>query len=239
MPQSHLSRARGLVQIPSSRSEYDINSKRHWMNRNSSSRVYFIPIIMATRTTTKKLKPELLQFKRFAAIDFETADFGRDSACAVAVVVVDSGEIIYKGCSLIRPPRREFVFSYLHGITWEDVARQPDFKEFWPKLLPLFKGVDFIAAHNASFDRSVLYTCCEVSGAPLPDTKFLCTMRLARRLWNLHPTKLPDVCRHLNISLKHHDPASDALACAEIVLETFDKGVPESAMLKERTGSKY
>ena len=169
---------------------------------------------------------------RFAALDFETADYGRDSACAVAVVVVDSGAIVYKGCSLIRPPRRNFVFTYLHGISWEDVANQPDFKEFWPKLKPLFNGVDFIAAHNAAFDRSVLYTCCEDCGVTAPDTRFLCTMRLARRLWDIRPTKLPDVCNYLNIALKHHDPASDALACAQIVLETVDKGVPESALLK-------
>jgi DNA polymerase III subunit epsilon len=180
-----------------------------------------------------KRKADLLKFKRFTAIDFETADYGRDSACAVAVVVVDSGEIIYKGCSLIRPPRRNFVFTYLHGITWEDVATQPNFKEFWPRLRPLFKGVDFVAAHNASFDRSVLYRCCEDSGVSAPDMRFLCTMRLARRLWNVRPTRLPDVCNYLNISLKHHDPASDALACAEIVMETMEQGVPSSAMLKD------
>lgn len=207
------------------------------------SREYFTTITMATRTSAQKRNPEPLRFKRFAAIDFETADFGRDSACAVAVVVVDSGEIIYKGCSLIRPPRREFIFSYLHGITWEDVAGQPDFKEFWPKLLPLFNGVDFIAAHNASFDRSVLHACCEGCGAPLPGTKFLCTMRLARRIWNLRPTRLPDVCRYLNIALQHHDAASDALACAKIVLAALENGVPQSAMLNEpltadRSGSR-
>jgi DNA polymerase III subunit epsilon len=188
---------------------------------------------MNKQKSTRNRQPELLRFKRFAAIDFETADYGRDSACAIAAVVVDSGKIIYKGCSLIRPPRRNFIFSYLHGITWEDVAMQPSFKEFWPKLMPLFMGVDFIAAHNASFDRSVLYTCCNEAGIKPPDHGFLCTMRLARRLWNLRPTKLPDVCRHLNISLQHHDAASDALACASIVLETVDKGVPISAMLKK------
>lgn len=189
---------------------------------------------MKKKETTRKRKPELLKFKRFAAIDFETADYGRDSACAVAAVVVDSGKIIYKGCSLIRPPRRNFVFTYLHGITWEDVANQPNFKEFWPKLRPLFKDVDFVAAHNASFDRSVLFTCCEECGAAAPDIRFLCTMRLARRLWNLRPTKLPDVCQYLGIGLKHHDAASDALACAEIVMTTVDKGIPFSAMLKEK-----
>ena len=41
---------------------------------------------------------------------------------------------------------------------------------------------------------------------------------MARRAWNLRPTKLPDVCRHLGITLNHHDALSDALACAKIVI---------------------
>jgi len=181
----------------------------------------------------KKREPDLLPFNRFAAIDFETADYGRDSACAIAVIVAESGKIVYKGYSLIRPPRRDFVFSYLHGITWNDVKNEPTFKEFWPKMRPLFKGVDFVAAHNASFDRSVLYSCCGNASVNPPVTEFLCTMKLARRLWNLRPTKLPDVCRHLGISLNHHDAASDALACAQIVLQTTGRGIPTGALLKK------
>ena len=185
------------------------------------------------RHTKTPQKPSNIFFNRFAAIDFETADYGRDSACALAVVVVEAGKIIYKGCTLVRPPRRDFVFSYLHGITWEDVRDKPDFKVLWPKIMPLFKGVDFIAAHNASFDRSVLYTCCGNAYVKPPGAEFLCTMKLARRLWDLRPTKLPDVCKHLGISLHHHDAASDALACARIVLESMNRGVPAGAMLKK------
>lgn len=43
-------------------------------------------------------------------------------------------------------------------------------------------------------------------------------MKLARRTWGLRPAKLPDVCRHLGIGLRHHDALSDAEACARIVL---------------------
>jgi DNA polymerase III subunit epsilon len=182
----------------------------------------------------KKRKPESIQFNRFAAIDFETADYGRDSACALAVVISEKGEIIKKAYSLIRPPRRDFVFSYLHGITWKDVEKKPSFKELWPELEGLFIDVDFIAAHNASFDRSVLHTCCEATGHKAPDKNYLCTMKLARRVWNIRPTKLSDVCRHFQIQLRHHDATSDALACAKIVLEAIEAGVPESAILKER-----
>ena len=179
----------------------------------------------------QNIKSAVVSFKRFAAIDFETADYGRDSACALAVVIGENGSIINQVYSLIKPPRKDFVFSWLHGITWEHVKTKPTFKELWPNIEHLFDGVDFIAAHNASFDRGVLQTCCEATGHKPPDNNYLCTMKLARRVWNIRPTKLSDVCRHFNIQLNHHDAASDAFACANIVLKSVPTGIPNSAFL--------
>jgi DNA polymerase-3 subunit epsilon len=155
---------------------------------------------------------------RFVAIDFETADHQRDSACAVALVRVEGDRIVARECHLIRPPRRQFVFTHLHGIMWEDVAHQPTFGQLWPRLQPLLWNVDFLAAHNAPFDRSVLAACCEAAGLAPPTLPFLCTVRLARQTWKLHPAKLSDVCQYLKIGLQHHHAASDAEACARIVL---------------------
>jgi len=154
----------------------------------------------------------------FVAIDFETADYSPDSACALGLVRVENHQIVHRTYSLIKPPRRRFVFTYLHGITWEDVARQPTFAKFWPTITPLLEGIDFLAAHNASFDRSVLQRCCETAGIRPPKTPFQCTVRLARQTWNIYPTKLNNVCDHLGITLKHHHAASDAEACALIVI---------------------
>jgi DNA polymerase-3 subunit epsilon len=154
----------------------------------------------------------------FVALDFETADYPRDSACALGLVRVENHRIVQRAYNLIRPPRRRFAFTYLHGITWEDVAHQPTFAELWPSLTPILKGVDFLAAHNASFDRSVLHQCCETAGMTPPAIPFECTVRLARQTWNIYPTKLNHVCDHLGITLKHHFAASDAEACALIVI---------------------
>jgi DNA polymerase-3 subunit epsilon len=156
--------------------------------------------------------------KSFVAIDFETADSQRDSACAVALVRVEQGRIASRRCYLIRPPRRQFLFTPLHGITYADVMHQPAFRELWPQLLYNLRGIDFLAAHNASFDRSVMRACCEAQGLTMPKIPFLCTVRLARQTWQLKPATLPDVCRHLKIVLTHHHVASDAEACARIVL---------------------
>lgn len=154
----------------------------------------------------------------FVAIDFETADYGADSACAVALVRVEGSRIVQRSHFLIRPPREYFVFSYLHGITWEMVAQEPTFGELWPELKHLLADAEFLSAHNAPFDRGVLQSCCAAHGLKPPRIPFLCTVKLARRTWKLYPTKLPDVCTFLGISLEHHNPASDAEACARIVI---------------------
>ncbi len=154
----------------------------------------------------------------FVALDFETADHGRDSACAVGVVRVRGEEIVERHHWLIRPPRARFVFTYLHGITWERVANEPSFGELWPQLAVRLGGVAFVAAHNAAFDREVLRTCCAAARVQPPAMRFECTMQMARAVWNVRPTALPDVCRFLGIALNHHDALSDAEACARIVI---------------------
>jgi DNA polymerase-3 subunit epsilon len=154
----------------------------------------------------------------FVALDFETADYSPDSACALGLVRVENHRIVERTYSLIKPPRRRFVFTYIHGITWEDVAQQPSFAELWPAYSPMLEGIDFLAAHNASFDRSVLHKCCVAAGLEPPQIPFRCTVQLARQTWNIKPTKLNNVCDHLGITLKHHHAASDAEACALIVI---------------------
>jgi DNA polymerase-3 subunit epsilon len=155
----------------------------------------------------------------FAAIDFETANNRRNSACSLSIVTVRDNEVKDQVTCLIRPPTRRFEFTNIHGIRWKDVQDMPSFDDLWPFISEKLQGVKFIAAHNAAFDRSVLYGCCEHYGLTAPSIPFVCTVQLARKAWNIYPTKLPDVCRKLRIELNHHDAASDALACAQIVIK--------------------
>jgi DNA polymerase-3 subunit epsilon len=154
----------------------------------------------------------------FTAIDFETANERADSACAVGVVRVERGVVVRRFARLIRPPTRRFVFSWLHGITWDDVADAPRFAEVWPELRALCSGVDFVAAHNASFDAGVLDACCDRASVPRLRARYECTVALARRTWGIYPTRLDVVAARLGLPLCHHDAASDAEACAQIVL---------------------
>ena len=159
----------------------------------------------------------------FVAMDFETADNGRDSACSVGVVKVENLSITSSAHWYIRPPRRDFLFSWLHGITWEKVKNEPDFAGIWPELAEFCSGASFIAAHNAPFDRGVLEACCSAAGLPRPEWPFRCTVRAARNVLCISPAKLDNVCRELSIELKHHDALSDASACARIMIEAIKK----------------
>ncbi|HON58188.1 MAG TPA: 3'-5' exonuclease [Smithella sp.] len=159
----------------------------------------------------------------FLALDFETANYYRDSACALGLVRVEHNAIVEQASFLIRPPYRDFVFSYLHGFSWEDVADQPDFRQQWENIKPFFKNIDFAVAHNASFDHNVLRACCARYGIVPPEVDFKCTMRLCRQIFGLYPTNLPAVCRNFKIDLRHHDALSDTLACAKIMIEIIKK----------------
>lgn len=153
----------------------------------------------------------------FTALDFETADNGRDSACAVGLARVEGGKIVGTAYRLIRPPRRQIIFTYIHGLAWEDLKDSPDFAGVWPEIAGFFEGIDFIAAHNAPFDKGVLYACCAAAGLEPPAQPFRCTVREARAL-GIRPATLSHVCHHLSIPLKHHNALSDAEACAQIMI---------------------
>jgi DNA polymerase-3 subunit epsilon len=160
----------------------------------------------------------------FVAIDFETADHGPDSACAVGLVRVSGATIVNRKYYLIRPTRSSFFFTPVHGITWEHVERQPTFELLWPRIRHLLLGADFIASHSVSFDRRVLETCCRAAMVPPPEIRYVCTVKLARRVWDIRPTNLSNVCTDLGLSLNHHKALSDAEACAGIVIAAFRCG---------------
>jgi DNA polymerase-3 subunit epsilon len=166
----------------------------------------------------RRIKPLAIPDGPFVAIDFETADYDSDSACAVGLSRVEGSEIVARKVMLLRPPRPYFIFTYIHGITWGHVKDSPTFAEAWPELSRFLDGVEFLAAHNASFDRRVLEACCLQARVSVPQTPFLCTVQVSRKTWRLRTNKLPDVCSHLGLSLKHHDAGSDADACAQIVI---------------------
>lgn len=161
---------------------------------------------------------------KFVAIDFETANNSRASACSVGLVTVENNQIISETVFLIKPPTSQFLFTDIHGLTWDDVKNEQTFDELWPNLDEIISGADYLVAHNAPFDKGVLNKCCEEYDIQVPDVLFMCTVRLARSQWGINPTKLNNVCETLNIPLNHHEALSDARASAKIVMIAESEG---------------
>jgi DNA polymerase-3 subunit epsilon len=105
----------------------------------------------------------------FVGLDFETADHGTDSACAVGLVRVEGDRIISREQYLIRPTRNSFFFTPIHGIAWEHVCEEPTFEQLWPRIQNMLDGAEFVASHNAGFDRRVLEACCQAAQIPRPN----------------------------------------------------------------------
>ena len=137
----------------------------------------------------------------FAAIDFETANYYRESACETGVAWVETGRIIRnKSVGFrIRLPKDFFTFTHIHGIDWSMVADEPTFEERWPDIEPILESADFLAAHNVPFNRSVLRACFEYAGFEMHDIPFKCTLAMARGRWGLNPAKLTDLCEFSGI----------------------------------------
>jgi DNA polymerase III subunit epsilon len=155
----------------------------------------------------------------FVAIDFETANEKRSSACALGLVVVTDGVIVEKLSWLIRPPELYFnpYNTYIHGITKKDVIDKPEFDQLWVTLREYLEGKT-IVAHNASFDLSVLRSILDTYNIPYPELRYFCTVTIAKNVWpDLLNHRLNSVAQRLGLKFKHHDAVEDAFVAAEIV----------------------
>lgn len=170
------------------------------------------------RSTTGGL-PRSAEGADFVAIDFETANSSRASACSVGVAVVRAGVVVEHGSALINP--ETFFDGYnmaVNGIGPDDVADAPTFAELWPQLSVLLSG-QVVAAHVATFDLGVLRQSVaryELLGI---DAEAMCSWRLAKRAWKAYPSYgLAYLSGELGLALDHHEAGSDAAACAGVVL---------------------
>ncbi|WOP19701.1 exonuclease domain-containing protein [Raineyella sp. LH-20] len=165
----------------------------------------------------------------FVAIDFETANSSRASACAVGLAVVEGGLVTAQQGWLIRPPASACRFERrniaIHGITAADcAARGLTWTETARRLEAMTDG-RVAVAHNAPFDRSVWAAANAESGIATGTAPFVCTLDLARRAFpHLHRPlpnyKLDTVAMALALpAFHHHDAEDDAVTAAMIVIE--------------------
>lgn len=178
---------------------------------------------------------------KYTVIDFETANNKRSSACALGIVVVENNEIVEEVAYLIKP--RDMYFASMniaiHGIRPEDVAHESHFDELYHHVFKRYLENQLVVAHNASFDMSVLRACLNEYGIEFPELNYLCTVKIAQKMWpHLHRHSLDVVSDFLNFKFKHHDAFDDARACANILVQSCRLKSENPLTLSKKLGVK-
>lgn len=117
----------------------------------------------------------------FIAIDFETANSKRTSACSLGITTVKDNKIVDTKSYLIKPYPYYFdaINVSIHGITKMDVKDAPTFDILWKDISAMFEN-QIIVAHNSAFDISVLSRMLAHYDIPFPECDSLCTYKISR-----------------------------------------------------------
>jgi DNA polymerase-3 subunit epsilon len=155
------------------------------------------------------------------AIDFETANEQRGSACSVGLAWIEDGKVTRVEERLIRP--RDMRFSgmniAIHGIRPEHVEDSPEFPEVMDEFHDDFRGATMIA-HNAAFDFSVWRASLDIYRQSYPELTYLCSLKMSQKVWTHLPShRLNVIASHLSLRFVHHNAAEDAAVCAAAALE--------------------
>lgn len=156
----------------------------------------------------------------FVAIDFETATSSRASACAVAVAMVEDGQVKDVQRWLIQPPGNEYDgFNVsIHGITPAMTKDSPTMAAVWPEVLAVV-GDWPLVAHYAAFDMSVLRNALTADGSEWPNVTYFCTCTLAKRGWpGMLSYRLVDLADECGLMFQHHEPGADAATAAQLAI---------------------
>jgi DNA polymerase-3 subunit epsilon len=161
---------------------------------------------------------------RVIAVDFETANESRGSACSVGLAWIENSKIVRVEERLIRPKEMRFSgFNIsIHGIHPEDVENAPEFPEVMDEFKEDFSN-SILIAHNAAFDMSVWRATLDQYRLPYPSFDYLCTLKMAQKIWlDLPSHRLNAVADFLGLSFEHHNAAEDALMCGHVALAAAD-----------------
>jgi DNA polymerase-3 subunit epsilon len=165
----------------------------------------------------------------FVAIDYETANADKRSACSLGVSVVQNGRIVDTFQSLIKPPAEFSEFDpfnvMIHGINKKDVANAPQFLEVWSMIEKCNKNYELpFVCHYSGFDIRVTQNLFTYHGKQIENLSFYDTLTIAKKMWpQLLNHKLNTLSSKFGIELEHHKASSDAEACARIALKQMEE----------------
>ncbi len=163
-----------------------------------------------------------LQSETVAVVDFETTGMGPQHgarATEVAVVILRGGQIVDQYASLMHTgvPVPPFI-QRLTGITDDMLDAAPGAREVMAAVAERTKGCPMVV-HNASFDRGFWLEEMRRAGEDATQTPFICTVKLARRLYPEAPNcKLGTLAAYHQLAPhgRAHRALADALVTAQL-----------------------
>jgi DNA polymerase III subunit epsilon len=153
----------------------------------------------------------------FIAIDFETANPKRVSACSIGVAHVSNGNIVDSYDYLIKPVGGHAAFqSKIHGIKHEHTHDKPQFDILFNDIKDIFR---YPLIGYSKFDEQVLNALSVHFSLGISFSYIDCCSQAKEALPILKNHKLKTVAKHFKLTpFKHHDAKEDAIACANIFL---------------------
>ena len=167
----------------------------------------------------------------YIAIDFETANYFKNSACSVGLVRFIDGKETDSCYSLIHPAKMYFIPEWtetIHHISYDDVRDKPYFPEIWDTIVMPFINLTPkipLVAHNGNmFDIPVIRNCCEYFGMEIPMLKYFDSLIIAKKTWpELDSHRLTALGEYFNIDYLAHDALEDSRTCGQIIKFAADK----------------
>ena len=167
----------------------------------------------------------------YIAIDFETANYYKNSACSVGLVRLIDGKETDSVYSLIHPAKMYFIPEWtetIHHISYDDVRDKPYFPEVWDTIVMPFinKTPDIpLVAHNENmFDMPVIKNCCEYFGMEVPKLEYFDSLIVAKKTWpDLESHRLTALGEYFKIEYLAHDALEDSRTCGQIIKFAADK----------------
>ena len=165
--------------------------------------------------------------KNFVFVDVETANWSNDRICAIGMIIVKSGETT--GYYSLIDPKTRITFTYIHGITNDDVKGAPTIDEFWQVMSHNIPESFVFVAHNYRFDLTVMKKDLGRFGIRFDPAEVLDTMWVARDiLYRFHTQRgdlrLNTLSQALGVQLYHHNAASDISATKEVLEKLLTMG---------------
>jgi DNA polymerase-3 subunit epsilon len=169
-----------------------------------------------------QLGTPLMTTPDFVVIDVETACSRVSSICQVGIVGFRDGAEIFEYQTLIDPLDHFSSFNIrIHGITSDHVRGRPTYGDIHGIVYGHLSGRLTVA--HSHFDKGALGAACRVHGLAPIETRWLDSVRVAKRAWpHLQSHRLNVLAKYLGIRHKHHDALSDARAAGLVIVRAIE-----------------